>query len=201
MPAIDPKSNNPADIGINDVLGNYSLTLIDSLSTLAILAGGPDDEKYTGSQALSDFQDGVAQFVLYYGDGRHGPSGQGIRSRGFDLDSKVQVFETVIRGVGGLLSAHLFAVGDLPIRATTRKLIPRRRVRSLETAPITWPGAFDMTASSCGSPLIFRSGFYRLLHQNGDTVSTRQSAFWHSFLCQLAIASGFCGRGACSRQR
>ncbi|OAA81245.1 Glycoside hydrolase, family 47 [Akanthomyces lecanii RCEF 1005] len=135
--------NNPADVGINDVLGNYSLTLIDSLSTLAILAGGPDDEKYTGSQALSDFQDGVAQFVLYYGDGRHGPSGQGIRSRGFDLDSKVQVFETVIRGVGGLLSAHLFAVGDLPIRGYNPK--PDTRTRSddpLEMAPITWSGGF-----------------------------------------------------------
>ncbi|OAA62098.1 Glycoside hydrolase, family 47 [Cordyceps fumosorosea ARSEF 2679] len=135
--------NKPADIGLNDVLGNYSLTLIDSLSTLAILAGGPADERYTGSQALSDFQDGVAQFVLYYGDGRPGPSGQGIRSRGFDLDSKVQVFETVIRGVGGLLSAHLFAVGDLPIRGYDPK--PDGTVRGddpLETAPISWPGGF-----------------------------------------------------------
>ena len=43
-------------------------------------------------------------------------SGIGARARGFDLDSKVQVFETAIRGLGGLLSAHLFAVGDLPIR-------------------------------------------------------------------------------------
>lgn len=125
------------------MLGNYSLTLIDSLSTLAILAGGPADEKYTGAQALSDFQDGVAQFVSYYGDGRRGPSGQGIRSRGFDLDSKVQVFETVIRGVGGLLSAHLFAIGDLPIRGYNPK--PKRKHDDddpLETAPITWPGGF-----------------------------------------------------------
>ncbi|RYE12934.1 MAG: hypothetical protein EOP51_30665, partial [Sphingobacteriales bacterium] len=29
---------NPSHIEVNDVLGNYSLTLIDSLSTLAILA-------------------------------------------------------------------------------------------------------------------------------------------------------------------
>lgn len=54
--------------------------------------------------------------MKYYGDGTAGPEGQGLRARGFDLDSKVQVFETVIRGVGGLLSAHLFATGDLPIR-------------------------------------------------------------------------------------
>ncbi|KAJ3496406.1 hypothetical protein NLG97_g2679 [Lecanicillium saksenae] len=134
---------NPADIGLNDVLGNYSLTLIDSLSTLAILAGGPADERYTGAQALSDFQDGVAQFVLYYGDGRRGPSGQGIRSKGFDLDSKVQVFETVIRGVGGLLSAHLFAVGDLPIRGYDPKPDPKGNSDDpLETPAMTWPGGF-----------------------------------------------------------
>lgn len=134
----------PSDIGLNDVLGNYSLTLIDSLSTLAILAGGPANERYTGAQALSDFQDGVAQFVSYYGDGRRSASGQGLRARGFDLDSKVQVFETVIRGVGGLLSAHLFAVGDLPIRGYDPKSKPNKGVDDdpLETAPITWPGGF-----------------------------------------------------------
>ncbi|CAI4218709.1 unnamed protein product [Parascedosporium putredinis] len=106
---------NPANIGLNDVLGNYSLTLIDSLSTLAILAGGPEEDPYTGRPALEDFQSGVSEIVKLYGDGRRGFSGHGARSKGFDLDSKVQVFETVIRGVGGLLSAHLFANGDLPI--------------------------------------------------------------------------------------
>lgn len=30
--------DNIADVGLNDVLGNYSVTLVDSLSTLAILA-------------------------------------------------------------------------------------------------------------------------------------------------------------------
>ncbi|QQK43817.1 ER glycosyl hydrolase (Edem), putative [Penicillium digitatum] len=95
----------------NDVLGNYSLTLIDSLSTLAILSSSPD----SGERALAHFQNGVEGFVRLYGDGSDGPAGQGERSRGFDLDSKVQLFETVIRGLGGLLSAHLFAVGELPI--------------------------------------------------------------------------------------
>jgi hypothetical protein len=80
----------------NDVLGNYSLTLIDSLSTLAILSSSPD----SGERALAHFQDGVEGFVRLYGDGSDGPAGQGERSRGFDLDSKVQLFETVIRGLG-----------------------------------------------------------------------------------------------------
>ena len=105
---------NPADIGLNDVLGNYSLTLIDSLSTLAILASGGQGEETEGATALRDFQNGVESLVDLYGDGKEAhPCGN--RACGFDLDSKVQVFETNIRGVGGLLSAHLFAAGDLPI--------------------------------------------------------------------------------------
>ncbi|KAG9194368.1 hypothetical protein G6011_04403 [Alternaria panax] len=115
---------NPAHIEVNDVLGNYSLTLIDSLSTLAILASTPPADEAGSNSALDDFQEGVKLLVQNYGDGTPGPRGQGARARGFDLDSKVQVFETVIRGVGGLLSSHQFAVGDLPIRgynATTAK--------------------------------------------------------------------------------
>ncbi|KAH7406474.1 glycosyl hydrolase family 47-domain-containing protein [Phaeosphaeria sp. MPI-PUGE-AT-0046c] len=108
--------HNPAHIEVNDVLGNYSLTLIDSLSTLAILASSPPPSRDGKNKPLHDFQDGIKLLVENYGDGTRGAAGQGTRARGFDLDSKVQVFETVIRGVGGLLSAHQFAVGDLPIR-------------------------------------------------------------------------------------
>lgn len=104
---------NPADIGVNDVLGNYSVTLVDSLSTLAILAS--DEDEYHAAHALKEFQAGVKALIGLYGDGTVGGK-CGSRACGFDLDSKVQVFETNIRGVGGLLSAHLFAVGELPIR-------------------------------------------------------------------------------------
>lgn len=115
--------HNPAHIEVNDVLGNYSLTLIDSLSTLAILASSPPPGPDRRNKPLDDFQDAVKLLVDHYGDGTPGPSGQGLRARGFDLDSKVQVFETVIRGVGGLLSAHQFAVGDLPIRGYRPQLL------------------------------------------------------------------------------
>jgi hypothetical protein len=116
---------NPAHIEVNDVLGNYSLTLIDSLSTLAILASSPPSADRGRNKPLDDFQDGIQALVDNYGDGTSGPAGQGTRARGFDLDSKVQVFETVIRGVGGLLSAHQFAVGDLPIRGYEAKVEKR----------------------------------------------------------------------------
>ncbi|KAI1172468.1 glycoside hydrolase family 47 protein [Nemania sp. FL0916] len=126
---------NPRNVELNDVLGNYSLTLIDSLSTLAILASAPPDSENTGPKALADFQDGVAALIVQYGDGRTGPSGRGVRGRGFDVDSKVQVFETVIRGVGGLLSAHLFAVGELPITGYD----VRDGGTGRESNPIVWP--------------------------------------------------------------
>jgi len=116
---------NPAHIEVNDVLGNYSLTLIDSLSTLAILASSPPPSDRGRNKPLEDFQDGIRSLVEHYGDGTKGPGGQGIRARGFDLDSKVQIFETVIRGVGGLLSAHQFAVGDLPIRGYAARVETR----------------------------------------------------------------------------
>lgn len=97
---------NPDHIELNDVLGNYSLTLIDSLSTLAILASSDS----TGLKAWRHFQDGVKDLVRLYGDGSSGPAGQGERGWGFDIDSKVQVFETVIRGLGKRTgsSIHMF---------------------------------------------------------------------------------------------
>ena len=112
---------NPAHIEVNDPLGNYSLTLVDSLSTLAILASTPPSRPGGDGEenpSLREFQDGVKQLIRQYGDGSTDPSlasARGAREAGFDLDSKVQVFETVIRGLGGLLSAHLFAIGELPI--------------------------------------------------------------------------------------
>ncbi|KAK0631726.1 glycoside hydrolase family 47 protein [Immersiella caudata] len=132
-------AHNPRHVELNDVLGNYSLTLIDSLSTLAILASAPPDDRDTGPKALRDFQDGVEALVQQYGDGRPGPSGAGLRARGFDVDSKVQVFETVIRGVGGLLSAHLFAIGALPITGYQ----PHHPDNDfIKPRPISWPSGF-----------------------------------------------------------
>ncbi|MCJ1248850.1 alpha mannosidase-like protein [Trapelia coarctata] len=130
---------NPAHIELNDPLGNYSLTLIDSLSTLAILASGSGlNDK--GDRALAEFQHGVAALVEQYGDGTEGAHGMGKRARGFDLDSKVQVFETVIRGLGGLLSAHLFAIGELPIRGYDP--ITHSTRDEMEPEKIKWSAGF-----------------------------------------------------------
>ncbi|KAF5094065.1 hypothetical protein D0Z00_003718 [Geotrichum galactomycetum] len=68
---------------INDVLGGYSVTLVDALGTLALMGD------------CRGFARGVRRvenYVTFHG-----------------LNATVQVFETTIRGLGGLLSAHLYA--------------------------------------------------------------------------------------------
>lgn len=73
---------NVENIERNDVLGNYSVTLIDSLDSLAILGRA----------------DLFARYVDY------------VKTHvSFDVPSVVQVFEVTIRAMGGLLSAHIYA--------------------------------------------------------------------------------------------
>ncbi|XP_061687339.1 ER degradation-enhancing alpha-mannosidase-like protein 1 [Syngnathoides biaculeatus] len=75
-----PDVQNPANVNINDVLGNYSLTLIDALDTLLVLGN------------VSEFRRAV-ELV--------------IDTVSFDKDSTVQVFEANIRILGSLISAHI----------------------------------------------------------------------------------------------
>ncbi|XP_053600473.1 ER degradation-enhancing alpha-mannosidase-like protein 2 [Plodia interpunctella] len=65
-----------------DTWGSYSLTLIDALDTLAIMGN------YTEFNRVVD--------IL-------------LKKQNFDIDNNVSVFETNIRIVGGLLSAHLLS--------------------------------------------------------------------------------------------
>uniref|UniRef100_A0AAY4AXY7 alpha-1,2-Mannosidase n=1 Tax=Denticeps clupeoides TaxID=299321 RepID=A0AAY4AXY7_9TELE len=75
-----PDVLNPSNININDVLGNYSLTLIDALDTLLILGN------------VSEFRKAVKLV---------------IDTVSFDKDSTVQVFEANIRILGSLISTHI----------------------------------------------------------------------------------------------
>ncbi|KAJ6220899.1 hypothetical protein RDWZM_006711 [Blomia tropicalis] len=72
-----------SNININDVLGNYSLTLVDTLDTLLVMGN------------YSEFKHAVKLVV---------------DNVTFDQDSIVQVFEATIRVIGGLLSAHLLII-------------------------------------------------------------------------------------------
>ena len=93
--------DNPSNININDVLGNYSLTLIDSLDTLAVLGN------------RSEF--GRAVHLV-------------TRDVSFDQDTNVQVFEVAIRVLGSLLSAHLIARDGL---LGMQGVVPRDEVDEL----------------------------------------------------------------------
>ena len=64
------RGNIPDNININDVLGDYLLTLVDSLDTLAVLGNS------------SEFKNAVSLVIDYLN---------------FDKDSTVQVFEATIR--------------------------------------------------------------------------------------------------------
>lgn len=76
----DPSS--PDNIHLNDVLGGYHVTLVDSLDMFAIMGE----------------RDQFAKYVQL-----------AIETVDFNQSTTVQVFETTIRGMGGLLSAHLYA--------------------------------------------------------------------------------------------
>ena len=80
--------SNPSNIGINDVLGDFSLTLIDSLDMLFII--GDYDEFFRAISLVERHVDFT------------------------ENTSTVQVFESNIRLLGGLLSAHLLASRYLP---------------------------------------------------------------------------------------
>ncbi|KAJ7326047.1 ER degradation-enhancing alpha-mannosidase-like protein 1 [Desmophyllum pertusum] len=75
-----PDYDDPSNININDVLGDFSLGLLESLGTLAIMGNS------------SEFKRAV-QLV--------------IDSVTFEKNNTVQVFEATIRVLGSLLSAHL----------------------------------------------------------------------------------------------
>ncbi|KAJ2842554.1 hypothetical protein IWW36_005864, partial [Coemansia brasiliensis] len=75
--------------GINDVMGDYLLTLVDSLDTLAVLG---DRE---------GFANAIEKTLQYLTD--------------FDIDSHVQVFEVTIRMLGGLISAHIIATDETDV--------------------------------------------------------------------------------------
>lgn len=72
----------PSRGDVDDSLGNFSLTLVDTLDTLVVIG------------ALDEFERAVKLVA------------DGVR---FDSDLIVSVFETNIRIIGGLLSAHLMA--------------------------------------------------------------------------------------------
>ncbi|CAF2956774.1 unnamed protein product [Rotaria sp. Silwood2] len=76
------RGSEPSRGDIDDPLGNFSLTLVDSLDTLAVLG------------MFDEFERAVRQVIQHVS---------------FDRDVVVSVFETNIRMIGGLLGGHISA--------------------------------------------------------------------------------------------
>lgn len=119
-----PDKRNPKNIHVNDVLGDFSLTLIDSLDTLAAMR---EPEK---------FRQAIELVKRHVGN--------------FNIDSRVQVFEVNIRVLGALLSGHLYASdpafksqvkgykGELLVMAED---LGKRLLKAFETSPTGIPYA------------------------------------------------------------
>ncbi|XP_013369182.1 PREDICTED: ER degradation-enhancing alpha-mannosidase-like protein 1 isoform X1 [Chinchilla lanigera] len=117
-----------SNLNINDVLGNYSLTLVDALDTLAIMGNS------------SEFQKAVKLV---------------INTVSFDKDSTVQVFEATIRVLGSLLSAHRIITdskqpfGDMTIKDYDNELLHMAHDLAVRLLP-----AFENTKTGIPYPRV-----------------------------------------------
>ncbi|EPB73160.1 glycosyl hydrolase family 47 [Ancylostoma ceylanicum] len=171
---------DPSNININDVLGDYSLTLIDSLDTLVVLG---DHDEFKRAVSLV------------------------INTVSFEKNTTVQVFEATIRVIGSLLSAHLIAsdksrmLGDfyipdydgelltlahdlaarlLPAFEGTRTGIPYPRVNLIRGV---LPGTVEETCTAGAGSLLVEFGILsRLL---GDQTFERTARRINERLWQL----------------
>ncbi|XP_053234101.1 ER degradation-enhancing alpha-mannosidase-like protein 1 [Podarcis raffonei] len=123
-----PDRADPSNLNINDVLGNYSLTLIDALDTLAVMGNS------------SEFQKAVKLV---------------IDTVSFDTDSTVQVFEATIRVLGSLLSAHIIITdarqpfGDMTIKGYDNELLHMAHDLAVRLLP-----AFENTKTGIPYPRV-----------------------------------------------
>ncbi|KAF6099151.1 ER degradation enhancing alpha-mannosidase like protein 1 [Phyllostomus discolor] len=123
-----PDRGDPSNLNINDVLGNYSLTLVDALDTLAIMGNS------------SEFQKAVKLV---------------INTVSFDKDSTVQVFEATIRVLGSLLSAHRIITdskqpfGDMAVEDYDDELLHMARDLAVRLLP-----AFENTRTGIPYPRV-----------------------------------------------
>ncbi|XP_032181786.1 ER degradation-enhancing alpha-mannosidase-like protein 1 isoform X2 [Mustela erminea] len=123
-----PDRGDPSNLNINDVLGNYSLTLVDALDTLAIMGNS------------SEFQKAVKLV---------------IDTVSFDKDSTVQVFEATIRVLGSLLSAHRIITdskqpfGDMTIKDYDNELLHMAHDLAVRLLP-----AFENTKTGIPYPRV-----------------------------------------------
>ncbi|KAI6236442.1 Alpha-1,2-Mannosidase [Aphelenchoides besseyi] len=154
---------NPDNININDVLGDYSLTLIDTLDTLATIGN------------VSEFHRAVRL----------------VENVNFNQNVTVQVFEATIRIIGGLLSSHLIITNQNPWLGDFRMADYDGKLLSLshELATRLLP-AFDGSASGLPFPRVnLQSGVQMSAPQINETCTSGAG----SLLLEFGILSRLVG--------
>ncbi|XP_072421646.1 ER degradation-enhancing alpha-mannosidase-like protein 3 isoform X1 [Chiloscyllium punctatum] len=157
----------PSRGDVDDALGKFSLTLIDTLDTLVVL------------NKLDEFEDAVRKVILHVQ---------------FDNDVVVSVFETNIRVLGGLLGGHVMAtmlknhgskvrwykdellhmardIGYrlLPAFNTTSGLpYPRVNLKYGILSPLSRTGTESDTCTACAGTMILE--FAALSRLTGETI-------------------------------
>ncbi|KAG8920690.1 alpha mannosidase-like protein [Tulasnella sp. 418] len=89
-----PNWRDPEDHNSNDVNGNFSATLIDVLDSMPIFAFSTSPDNVQSNKELERFSNAVRDVINHVS---------------FDVNTKPQLFETTIRTLGGLISAHIIA--------------------------------------------------------------------------------------------
>ncbi|GMT31202.1 hypothetical protein PFISCL1PPCAC_22499 [Pristionchus fissidentatus] len=153
----------PSRGDVDDSLGNFSLTLIDTLDTLIVVG------------AYDEFEDAVQKVVDH------------VR---FDSDLVVSVFETNIRVLGGLISGHLMAEmlrGQQPNRLkwyTDRQLLKM----AIDLGDRLLP-AFNTSSGLPYSRINLRHGMLASLKRQKDTCT----ACGGTMLLEMAALSRLTG--------
>jgi hypothetical protein len=111
---------------LDDSLGGYALTLVDSLSTLAVIGD---------VRGFNDAIDAVVREVT------------------FDRNVTVSVFEANIRILGGLLSAHVLALELAPIFGTSKRACDALLKMAYDLGERLLPAFETPTGTSRGVPI------------------------------------------------
>ncbi|XP_048469314.1 ER degradation-enhancing alpha-mannosidase-like protein 3 [Rhincodon typus] len=177
----------PSRGDVDDALGKFSLTLIDTLDTLVVL------------NKLDEFEDAVRKVILHVQ---------------FDNDVVVSVFETNIRILGGLLGGHVMAtmlknhgskvrwykdellymardIGYrlLPAFNTTSGLpYPRVNLKYGILSPLSRTGTESDTCTACAGTMILE--FAALSRLTGESIFELLLECFHTRSASSDSASG-----------
>lgn len=161
--------------------------MIDTLPTLGILGGSSAEDKVRFWLAVEEIR------YQFYGNEpelysnswdnderlrirsrkRKRKYGKGEKRRGFDIDSRIQIFETTIRILGGLLSGHLYAIGEFGgVYPPPKDLVVMPHTLTVANGSLDWVIRGYAHPESEGSPKAYKysSHLLDLAHDLGERL-------------------------------